>query len=115
MGDRANVKVTGGMGTTYLYTHWGGTNLPAVVQRALAKHWRWNDQSYLTRIIFCEMVKGSETDETGFGIAQKCGDGDERIVEVDTFTQTVEFNGEIISFRQFIELDPSTLTWREFT
>lgn len=32
MGDRANVKVTSQYtGTVYLYTHWGGTELPQTV------------------------------------------------------------------------------------
>ena len=65
MGDRGNVKVDG----VYLYTHDMGTSLPFVVKRALRKQWRWDDSAYLARIIFCEMIKGREQDEFGFGIS----------------------------------------------
>jgi hypothetical protein len=70
MGDRRNVIINDSAGAgVALYSHWGGTELPEVVKRALAKRWRWDDSAYLARIIFCEMVKGSEAEETGFGIA----------------------------------------------
>ena len=93
MGDRANVFVRTDEQNpqigVYLYTHNGGTDLPATVQRALAKRWRWNDPAYLARIIFCEMVKGHDDRETGFGIATYSPDGRERILYVDPFKQTI--------------------------
>ncbi len=59
---------------------------------------RWTDGSYLTRIIFCEMVKGYETDLTGFGISSEIGDGGTDIL-VDVDEQTV--NGK--TFSDFVE------------
>ena len=90
MGDRANVliksKETVGI---YLYTHWEGYRLPQIVQNALKKHKRWDDEPYLTRIIFCEMVKGYENELTGFGISVSVYDGSDRIIRIDTHRQTV--------------------------
>jgi hypothetical protein len=70
MGDRAQIciKMMGDKGKVYLYTHWQGTELLATLKRALARRERWGDPEYLARIIFCEMVKGSEGSPTGFGI-----------------------------------------------
>lgn len=81
MGDRAQVHIkdTG----VYLYTHWGGYNLPETVHRALSKRWRWDDPEYLARIIFEEMIKPFPNEETGFGIDTEKHDDAYRIVTID--------------------------------
>ena len=61
MGDRGTVEIHG----VYLYTHWGASDLIDVVREALAKKWRWDDESYLARIIFDTMLDGSHGTETG--------------------------------------------------
>jgi hypothetical protein len=104
MGDRANVLVKDGKSKVYLYTHWAGTELPATLQTALKRQWRWDDGYYLCRIIFCQMVKGHEDDETGFGISSIVGDGADRIVTVDVPKQRVEWAGNSLPFEQFIAL-----------
>ena len=84
MGDRGVIQVNQshfdqGIGVISLYTHWGGGELPQVLARALARSSdRWNDEAYLTRIIFNEMTKGREMDSIGFGI-MAC-----RAKEIDT-------------------------------
>ena len=70
MGDRANVYVKNSKTKgVWLYTHWTGSSLANTVQNALARQQRWDDDSYLARIVFSEMVKGREREETGFGIS----------------------------------------------
>ena len=103
MGDRANVLVKDGQTDSgvYLYTHWEGTELPKILRDALAKKWRWQDVAYLTRIIFCEMVKGSEGEETGYGISSFVTDGEGRTLTVDTATQTVGVGAKRRSFADF--------------
>ncbi len=107
MGDRANilVKIDNRDSGVYLYSHWGGTELPVILQEALAKRWRWQDAPYLTRIIFCEMVRGEEFGETGFGISTKCCDGDDRLLEVNCQTQLVirQTDGKSWTFEEFIK------------
>lgn len=90
MGSRANVIVRDGEKTgVFIYTHWDGYKLPIKVQKALAKKWRWDDEMYLTRIIYDEVVKGNELTETGFGIGTHVGDNGHKIIIVDTRQQTV--------------------------
>ena len=77
MGDRANIEIIDDTKhSVFLYTHGRGYELPEVLQAALIRGKdRWDDTYYLTRIIFCEMVKGKEKDLTGFGISAQEGDG----------------------------------------
>lgn len=111
MGDRANVFVKDFQGNTgvYLYSHWGGSDLPVIVQRALARHERWDDNPYLARIIFCEMVKGDPSGTTGYGISSTVGDGHNRILVIDPQTQTVTvLGGATVSFDDYVaHPDPS--------
>jgi len=113
MGDRGNIYVKDyneGEGT-YLYSHWGGTELPQVVQSALAKRARWDDNPYLTRIIFCEMIKDAYDEETGYGISATVGDGNDRVLVLDPNSQTLwrEGNEEsAIPFDEFVAIDNPT-------
>lgn len=93
MGDRANIvvkdpyAVSGGV---VLYTHWNGTELPAVLRSALKRgRERWTDDSYLARIIFAEMIKEDLMGVRGYGISVQMGDGDDRVLTVDTVMQEV--------------------------
>jgi hypothetical protein len=83
MGDRGNIVVRdqwlrdGGPGeAVFLYSHWGGMELPEVLRRALDKRWRWDDGSYLARIIFEEMIDGDRGGETGYGIGTRIMDNE---------------------------------------
>lgn len=101
MGDRANVRMIYGhseadteeRASIYFYTHWRGTDLPLIVRNALQKRWRWDDESYLARIIFNTLTDGDEYSETGFGIAPYICDNEHPIVEVDVPNQIVRFTG----------------------
>lgn len=91
MGDRGNIAIAQpeSEAVVYFYTHWGGYEIPQTLQRALARHERWNDGPYLARIIFCEMVKNDIDGETGFGISTTEQDNSYDIPIVDAMTQTV--------------------------
>lgn len=109
MGDTANVLVRERNSQVYLYTHWNGSELPKIVQRALKRKQCWDDGQYLARIIFCEMIKGYEDGETGYGISSVVGDGNNRIVSVYVDDQTIQLNnGNILSFEDFIEMEEPT-------
>lgn len=124
MGDRANVKIEasaykgGPAAPLYLYTHWGGSELPRTLQAALQRRQRWNDDSYLARIIFCTMLDG-DTGETGYGIATQMPDNDYPILSVHVPSQTVRIVKEeaqdvIIkswTFEEYCALDFSKHTW----
>jgi len=122
MGDRGNIVVKQwDGGSVYLYTHWGGSSLPSVLQTALAKRWRWNDPSYLTRIIFDVMTAGEHDEETGYGISTDAPDNEHPFIVVDCKAQKVAFAGDpdlvytesaggnVWTFEEYIAIDDATL------
>ena len=105
MGDRANVYVHGGKNPgVYLYTHWGRRSIGETVAAALDRgRGRWDDEQYLARIIFCEMVRDDIEGVTGYGISAEVWDGAESIVDVDTRTGLVTVKGVETPFEDFVE------------
>ena len=86
MGDRGQIKIGG----VYLYTHWGGSSLKGILQTALKKKWRWNDEEYLARIIFECMIEEERGTETGYGIGIAMHeDINNPLLEVDVKNQKV--------------------------
>lgn len=108
MGARAQVKIEEHGAAVYLYTHWGAGSIVETVKTALRKKWRWTDSEYLTRIIFCQMVKGDEEGETGFGIGTGVHGDIEILVTVNVPCQTVTVKDvygdkeQTMTFEQFI-------------
>jgi hypothetical protein len=128
MGDRANIVVLQPKGDKvaqatnalfakdreriYLYSHWGGSDLPLVLQSVLARKARWSDHAYLTRMIFSAMINGDNEGETGYGISTDRPDNEHDYLVVDCDTQSVsrveEDGGKVVrkwSFEKFIALD----------
>lgn len=107
MGDRGQVKVIQwGDKPVYLYTHWGASELGELVKSVLKRKLRWDDEAYLTRMVFSEMIKDDIGGELGYGIS--AGPCDHYIgVNIHVKNQTVEltkydetlFTG---SFEEFI-------------
>jgi hypothetical protein len=85
MGERTNVKVItepDGRGV-FFYSHDGGPEAtPIAVQRALARHVRWDDPSYLARIIFDTLSDGCQGSEYGFGISAEMHNNEWPIIVV---------------------------------
>ena len=71
MGDRINLKLEYSSGQPiYFYSHWMGDSMPRVLAKALNRgKERWDDDSYLARIIFSELVREDIDGLTGYGIA----------------------------------------------
>jgi hypothetical protein len=107
MGDRANVLVKHDAGDNgvWLYTHWYGSKLPEILQTALKRKQRWDDASYLARIIFSEMIKDDVDGETGYGISSELGDGGNHVLEVNVQEQTVSYESKTYSFTAFCRLE----------
>lgn len=88
----------------YIYSHWDGDDsvftspLAQKLKKALARRERWDDEMYLARIIFCEIVKDDIDGETGYGIGPEVGDDEYPTIIVNIPKQTV--NG--VSFEDFI-------------
>jgi len=100
MGARANIrmKYEGGK-EVCIYSHWGGSDLKDHLKAALAKRERWNDEMYLGRIIFCEIVKNDVEGTTGFGLAPYVGEEEYKTIEVDMKEMTVDG----VSFEDYIK------------
>jgi hypothetical protein len=94
MGDRANIIIREGDEQLFLYGHWSGGHYVAAAQAALAKHWRWDDVAYLTRIVYDEFVKGHEGEETSFGIWVTRPDNEHPYCVIDVAKQRVYFEAE---------------------
>ena len=104
MGARAQVKIEDRDEEIYLYTHWGSSELPKDVAKALDRgRDRWDDFEYLNRIIFDAMKEDDVTSTTGYGIGTKPhGDLDYEPIEVDCARGLVTHNSNTYSFEEFI-------------
>ena len=97
MGDRGNIVVKDGKSVIWLYTHWDGFTIEDVLRAALKRRVRWDDPSYLTRIIFCEMVKDDPAGTTGYGISTGPQDNNNPVLVVNIKRERVElFAGDDI-------------------
>ena len=100
MGCRRNVcLVFDRSRSIFLYTHWGADDLDQVLKNALIRgKGRWNDPSYLARIIFCEMVQDDVLGVTGYGLAPYEMDPEFPSIKVDLENRTVDG----VEFEEFI-------------
>lgn len=111
MGDRGNIAVVQpDGGRVYLYTHWDGSQIGAILQDALKKRWRWDDPAYLTRIIYDTLVGPAFGQETGYGITTTPPDNEHPILVVeDGLVTAVEVHGVIVTgpwtYEEFIALE----------
>ena len=113
MGTRSQVHMINS--GVYLYQHLDGYNLPTEIKEALKLKARWDDEEYLTRIIFSTMIKDKIYEETGYGIGTAQHEDIEWLVEIDVEKQHLRigqgyedlstiWNG---SFDEFINSDMS--------
>lgn len=117
MGDRGNIVFKRkGTADLYFYAHWSGTDLPAIVKHALAKRQRWDDPSYLARIVFDVLTEGHHSTETGFGIDTEENDNEHSHVVIDQNALTATFAAHLsgsasepIPFARYVEMDDATL------
>ena len=120
MGDRGNIYVRHGKEPgVYLYSHWGGHDMPSELREVLKRGDRLDDAQYLTRIIFCALVGNRDWDKTdGYGISATPGDNEHALLVVDTEAQRVfvtEFphgsapDGDGLSFADYCKLSDAAL------
>ena len=104
MGNRANIQfVEENGGTMYFYSHWGGfETMKKAVKTALMKHERWDDDAYLARIIFCQLVKDDIDGTTGIGLSTEMCDNENPVIEVHADSQTVVIKDKTWTFGEFI-------------
>ncbi len=101
MGDRANICIQYEKGERiYFYGHWSGEDYAQALQRALAKHWRWDDEAYLSRIIWDEFCPTDmRGEETSFGISPFICDNEHPILVVIPSRRVVLREAYVTSYR----------------
>ena len=106
MGDRGNIVMVEKTGNKiYFYTHWDGSDLPRILRQALIRgKGRWDDEPYLARIIFSEMIKDNILEETGYGISTYQPDYNHSDLEVHCSSQTVGWKNQNWSFDDYVQL-----------
>lgn len=105
MGDRAQIIIERADTRIHFYTHWRGSQVPAILCDALnfGKS-RWSDESYLARIIFSRLSRGEETELTGFGISTAYQDScPERDLIVNMDRKTVRYMSHEWSFEDYVK------------
>ena len=96
MGDRAMAEIKTEGGSLFVYTHWGGSNLPEQAKEAVRKaEPRWGDLPYATRIIVDQLTKDGRDSKTDFGLmltpkAEDEYNNDEPSVIIDLLNQTLQ-------------------------
>ncbi len=69
MGDRRTAEIRTKGGSLYVYTHWGGYEMPERAEAALeAAQPRIGDDAYALRIIVDQLTKAGRDQETGYGL-----------------------------------------------
>ena len=92
-----------------LYTHWGAREMEDDLRDVLSRKLRWNDPSYLSRMIFSRMIRNDIDGELNYGIlTDNVGDAEVEIV-VDCNRQEVIVKGwdenDTYTFDDFINPD----------
>ncbi len=96
MGDRANIVIEADEKSAFphpvfFYTHWRGSEARLTLQAALIRgKGRWDDEQYLARIIFCEMIQANPLELTSYGISTRICDNEHPLVCVRVGEQKVQ-------------------------
>jgi len=99
MGDRRMAEIKTEDGSLYVYTHWHGSQLPAMARAAAkAAACRLGDESYWVRIVVDQLCKDGRDQDTGFGLMLKPNhedsyNGDSPSVILDAKTGKVKVIG----------------------
>ena len=97
MGDRGNIiiRMPDNKGQIVLYSHWGGHDLPFILQQALQRgKERWDDPQYLSRIIFSTMIAENPEGLTGYGISTVVYDNEHPLLVVTPGQRTVHLEAD---------------------
>jgi hypothetical protein len=106
MGARTVFEVKDRNGSIFLYSHWGGDTKREDAIHALTQakpRWGINDTTYAMRIFISQIVGDAWNDETGYGISAKHTFEEQfQPMVIDFEDNLVEYNNEVVSFKEFI-------------
>jgi hypothetical protein len=70
--NSGQIEVIGKYGAVFLYTHEHAKNVIRTVHNVLSRRKYWDDEDYLTSMLFRELVKNEKNSETdGYGIGRE--------------------------------------------
>ena len=95
--------------SVFFYGHWSGSIMPNILQEALRRKERWSDESYLARIIFCELIGGDVESSTGFGIAPYEMENEYQLITVIPSKQLVAIGDFECTFEEYCTLSKNKL------
>lgn len=119
MGDRANLQLNYNTDdepsrypNLFLYTHWGGYDLPHNLQSALVKAKpRWDDETYCARILVSQIIGIDWNSETGYGLSPYITDNQHPDLIVNLMDQTITLNDHPpITYAQYCLLTEAQIT-----
>lgn len=87
----------------FVYTHWGGEELEGVVAQGLFRgRPRWNDSSYLARILVSEMFMPDIDGLTNFGLSGSSFGVEYDDVHVYLASKRVRIDDEVWDFDEYV-------------
>lgn len=89
----------------YFYSHWGGELQKTLAQALKRGKGRWDDNSYLARIIFSEMIKDNIDGDTGYGISPYQTDNEYPLLFVDMVNNTIKEENKrgTLTYQEFVD------------
>jgi len=120
MGDRAQLQLTDGLNSVFLYTHWNGYNLPTILAAGLDKArdgGRLTDPTYCLAIVAKQFfaATGGTGSTTGAGLGFEFGDNDDEHGGPLVFNiadGTVSFGINRVSIEDFLKSPAESVGWR---
>lgn len=94
--EDGDTKMLEDVNVIYLYSHWGGdeqykdSSMALGLKRALERKERWDDESYLARIIFESVIGDEIGTATGYGLAPYEVDPEFPTITVNLHLRTVD-------------------------
>lgn len=104
------VEIIGPYGRIYLYTHDHADKLLHDVYQTLKQGTRWDDEDYLSKMVFCHMVPQEQwLSDKGYGIGTQMYTDINILITLDVPNQTIAIGSAtdrntryVLSFQDFI-------------
>jgi hypothetical protein len=104
------IEIIGFYGTVFLYTHNKAADLLRTVRTVLTRQKYWQDEDYLSSMLFRELVRYEDDTETeGFGIGTKMYINADILISLDIPQQKIHIvsishkTHNVMDFKKFID------------
>lgn len=117
MGDRAQLQITNGERSIFLYTHWGGVELARATARGLSTDRTLDsDPAYAMGNVLRSIVRdaGGLDSTSGLGVGFAFEDNDDERgapLVLDIVKRTVSFKSKSVPVKAFIAAPEKSVGW----